>query len=208
VIRVLLLDVDGVLQFRRPEFVEAIERDYQWRHGYLAFQHELLNDPAEARCLIGDGDLLTLVQQILPRHVHGLSANQFIERWLADDIELNYELLDLMARVSVERIYLATNQEAVRAAHIAGLYAGRPWLTGTLFSHAIGHAKPDRSFFDEALAQIGRQPHECLFIDDKQVNVEGAGAAGLPSIHFRDNRQLTAKLNAYGLLPRRESSDS
>ena len=203
----LLLDVDGVLQFRRPEFLLAIERDYRWRHGYLAFERELLSDPAEARCLVGDGDLLTLVGQILPRHVHGLSAKEFIDRWLADDIELNDELLDHIARLAVERIYLATNQEAVRAAHIAGLYAGRPWLTGILSSHEVGHAKPDRAYFDEALARIGRPPQECLFIDDKQANVEGASTAGMPGIHFRGNRQLMADLTAYGLRPRRESSD-
>jgi putative hydrolase of the HAD superfamily len=200
VIRTLLLDVDGVLQFHRPEFVVAIERDYQWRHGYLAFQRELLQDPGEARSLIGDGDLLTVVRRVLPRHVQGLSADVFINRWLAGNIELNHELLDVIPRIAVEEIYLATNQEPVRAKHIAGLYTDRPWLTGILVSHEIGHAKPDRAFFDQALARIGRQPQECLFIDDKQTFVAGAIAAGLPSIHFHTNREIIADLAALGLL--------
>jgi HAD superfamily hydrolase (TIGR01509 family) len=201
VIRTLLLDVDGVLQFPRPEFVVAIERDYRWRRGYLAFQRELVQDPGEARSLVGDGDLLTVVRRILPRHVRGLSAEAFIERWLAENIELNHDLLDMIPRVNVERIYLATNQEPVRGARIAGLYADRSWLTGILMSHELGYRKPDGAFFDAALARIGRQPGECLFVDDKQAFVAGAVAAGLLSIQFRTNRQLAADLAAYGLLP-------
>jgi HAD superfamily hydrolase (TIGR01509 family) len=203
-IRTLLLDVDGVLQFPRPEFVVAIERDYRWRRGYLAFQRELLQDPGEARSLVGHGDLLTVVERILPRHVRGLSAEMFVGRWLAENIEPNHELLDMMPRVAVERIYLATNQEPVRGAHIAGLYADRPWLAGILVSHEIGHVKPDRAFFDEALARIGQRPRECLFVDDKQAFVVGAVTAGLPGIQFRSTHQLAADLAAYGLFPSRK----
>jgi len=47
VINTLLLDVDGVLRFHRPEFAAEVERDYRWRHGYLAFLRGLRQDPAE-----------------------------------------------------------------------------------------------------------------------------------------------------------------
>lgn len=199
-IRTLLLDVDGVLQCHRPGFVAAIERDYAWRRGFLAFQRELTQDPGEARSLVGDGDLLTVVERILPRHVRGLKAEVFLERWLRESIQLNHELLDLIAHLTVSQIYLATNQEPRRGARIAELYADRPWLTGILVSHEIGHKKPDRAFFEEALARIGRQPQDCLFIDDNPVFVAGAVAAGLPSLQFHSNLQLVAELTERGLL--------
>ncbi|MBM2615980.1 hypothetical protein JIG36_10470 [Actinoplanes sp. LDG1-06] len=62
----LLLDVDGVLQFPRAAFVAAIEHDYAWKSGFLAFQHELINDPAEARALVGDGELIRTVPAMWP----------------------------------------------------------------------------------------------------------------------------------------------
>jgi putative hydrolase of the HAD superfamily len=200
VIRTLLVDVDGVLQFPRPEFVDGIERDYRWADGYLAFQRELLRDPAEERCLVGDGDLLTVVERILPRHVTGLTAEAFLDRWLAENIEVNEELLDLLPRLAVDEIYLATNQEARRGARVRELYAGRPAVTGVLISYELGCRKPHREFFDAALARIGRTPGECLFVDDKRAFVDGAAEAGIAGVVYRDNDQLTAELTARKLL--------
>ena len=122
---------------------------------------------------------------------------------MADDIAPNQELLDAIALLTVDEIYLATNQDAVRGARIAQLYRDKPWLTGILVSHEIGYRKPDRAFFGEALRRIGRRPDECLFVDDNETFVAGAIAAGLPSIRFRGNHHLMAALAAYGLLPGR-----
>ncbi|WP_179855370.1 HAD-IA family hydrolase [Paractinoplanes atraurantiacus] len=192
----LLLDVDGVLQFPRPEFVRAIERDYSWRAGYLAFQRALLADPAEARALTGDGALITLVERLLPQHVAGLSAPVFLERWVTENIAVNEELLTMLPGLPFDEIYLATNQEAVRGARVRELYSGRPGITGFLISHELRHRKPGRAFFDAALARIGRTPSECMFVDDKQQYLDGAARAGLATILYRDNAQLVADLTA------------
>ncbi|GIF01563.1 hypothetical protein [Paractinoplanes rishiriensis] len=112
----LLLDVEGVVQFPRAQFVADIERDYRWRAGYLAFEQELLHDPGEARALVGDGDLLDVVARVLAGHVTGVTPRQFLDRWLAERIEPNHELLDLLPRLNVTQIFLITNQEVRRAA--------------------------------------------------------------------------------------------
>ncbi|XVV10246.1 HAD-IA family hydrolase [Actinoplanes sp. CA-131856] len=195
-IRTLLLDVDGVLQFPRPEFVEAIERDYAWRTGYLAFQDALLRDPAEARALTGDGELITLVERLLPGHVTGLPARTFLDRWVTENIALNEELLAVLPELPFEGIYLATNQESVRGGRVRELYAGRPGVTGFLISHELGQRKPHRAYFEVALARIGRVPSDCLFVDDKQQYVDGAARAGIAGILYRDNAQLLADLTA------------
>jgi HAD superfamily hydrolase (TIGR01509 family) len=200
VIDTLLLDVDGLLQFPRPQFVTDIERDYRWAAGYLAFQQELLGDPGEARALVGEGDLITVVARLLPRHVTGLSPQQFLDRWLAENIQLNEELLALLPLLRVAQIYLATNQEPVRGRRIRQLYAGRPGVTGILLSHELGFSKPDRAFFDAALAHVGRRPDECLFVDDKPLYVAGAAEAGIPGLLYRGNTQLVTDLGAAGLL--------
>ncbi|GAA0498168.1 haloacid dehalogenase [Paractinoplanes deccanensis] len=196
----LLLDVDGVLQFPRPRFVADIERDYRWAAGFLAFQRELLRDPAEARSLVGDGDLMSVVERLLPRHVSGLSAREFLDRWLAENIEVNQDLLDLLPAVEVAQIYLATNQEALRGRRVKQLYAGRPGVTGVLISHELGHRKPHRTFFDAVLARVARRPQECLFVDDKPAYVAGAADVGITGLLYRDNARFVAALKSYGLL--------
>lgn len=195
----LFVDVDGVLQFSRPQFTVEMERDYQWADGYLAFQRELLHDPGEARALLGLGDLVDVVRRLLPRHVAGLSAEAFLDRWVADNIVVNEALLGLLPGLSVAQVFLATNQEARRGARIRQLYEGRPGVSGLLISHELGVGKPDRAFFEKALEHADRRAHECLFIDDKPEYVDGAEHVGIATIHYRDNAQLEVELEQRGL---------
>jgi putative hydrolase of the HAD superfamily len=51
----------------------------------------------------------------------------------------------------------------------------------TVFSGDLGHAKPDAEIFAALLAKLDAKPGDCLFFDDRQVNVDGALAAGLHS---------------------------
>lgn len=48
-------------------------------------------------------------------------------------------------------------------------------------SYELGLAKPERDIFDFAVADLGIPAAEVLFIDDNQINVDGARAAGLSS---------------------------
>ncbi len=206
VIDTLLLDVDGVLQFPRPEFIVEIERDYRWASGFLAFQRELLQDPGEERTLVGDGDLVDVVRRLLPRHVTGLSAEQFLDRWVTGNIAVNEQLLECLPQIAVAQIFLATNQEAVRGAKVRQLYAGHPAIAGILISHELRSRKPYRSFFDAVLMRVRRRAYQCLFVDDKVTYLAGAAEAGIATVHYRDNDQLLTELAQRGLLtpPRAE----
>jgi putative hydrolase of the HAD superfamily len=48
-------------------------------------------------------------------------------------------------------------------------------------SHRTGLLKPDRSSFTNAAEKMGLEPEQILFLDDNQVNIEGAIEAGLIS---------------------------
>jgi HAD superfamily hydrolase (TIGR01509 family) len=200
VITTLLVDVDGVLQFGRPEFTAAMEREYKWRNGYMAFQHALLHDPAEAKALLGDGDQLDVIAKSLPAHVEGLKPEIFFDRWLSENIAVNDELIALLSQSQVKSIYIATNQEPHRAARIKAQYSKQPWLTGFLISSDLGHVKPDPAFFGEALKRIGKLADECLLIDDNRRYLAGAAEVGIKGILFRTNHDLAQQLAEFGLL--------
>jgi putative hydrolase of the HAD superfamily len=199
-ITTLLLDVDGVLVFGSPEFVATMDREYAWRDGIRAFMAELLTHPGEEASLVGHGDVLTLTTELLPAHVAGLDPQEFLDRWFAEDIVVNRELVELLAQSKFEAIYLATNQDPVRGKYIADMFATETWLDGCFASYALGCAKPDPEFFRIALARIGVPPQECLFIDDKEKYLAGAASVGIATIHYRDLAQLTAELRDLGLL--------
>jgi epoxide hydrolase-like predicted phosphatase len=64
------------------------------------------------------------------------------------------------------------------------------------FSAELGIMKPDPRIFQHALAALGVQPAEAVFVDDFMHNVEGARAVGMHAIHFQNPDQALADLEA------------
>ena len=60
----------------------------------------------------------------------------------------------------------------------------------------VGMRKPDPEIFALTLERLGLPAHACLFLDDLDVNVEAARAAGMHAVHFRDTAQAVADLEA------------
>lgn len=50
---------------------------------------------------------------------------------------------------------------------------------GIFLSNEMGMVKPDREAFEHVVARLGVLPEQVLFLDDNQINVDGARAAGL-----------------------------
>jgi 2-haloacid dehalogenase len=60
--------------------------------------------------------------------------------------------------------------------------------------------KPDSAIYFLALGRFGLKPSEALFIDDRQINVDGALAVGMHAHLFVDAEDLRARLAHEGLL--------
>ncbi|MEU4763889.1 HAD family phosphatase [Actinosynnema sp. NPDC023794] len=63
-----------------------------------------------------------------------------------------------------------------------------PWtrhFRHLVFSGDLGVAKPDPRIFAALAERIGARPADCVFFDDRQVNVDGAVAAGLQGVLWR-----------------------
>jgi len=59
-----------------------------------------------------------------------------------------------------------------------GMGLGR-YFEASFPSHLIGHLKPDRAAFEYVATALGCAPGRILFLDDNQVNVDGAFAVGM-----------------------------
>ena len=68
-----------------------------------------------------------------------------------------------------------------------------------VFSYEIGELKPAPAFFKVCVDKVGAPPGSCIFIDDALANVEGARAAGLQAVHYRDTPSLIAELGRLGV---------
>jgi putative hydrolase of the HAD superfamily len=58
----------------------------------------------------------------------------------------------------------------------------------------VGCRKPESRIYALTLERIAAPAGSCLFVDDVEVNVEGARRAGMNAVHFRDNEQAIAEI--------------
>lgn len=68
-------------------------------------------------------------------------------------------------------------------------------LDGSLISHEVHLLKPDPAIYRTFCQRFGVSPADCLFIDDKPQNIEGARQAGMQGIVFTSTQQLRRDLN-------------
>lgn len=59
--------------------------------------------------------------------------------------------------------------------------------------------KPDPEIYEYHLRRLELQANEAVFIDDRQVNVDGAKAVGMQGIFFENAEQLQADLGKLGV---------
>ena len=65
----------------------------------------------------------------------------------------------------------------------------------------VGCRKPEREIYEITLERLGTPARSCLFVDDVEVNCDGARSLGIQAVHFRDNDQAIGEIR--GLLAER-----
>ncbi len=77
-----------------------------------------------------------------------------------------------------------------------------PYMDGVIFSYEHKVIKPESKIYEILLQKYGLDPNECVFIDDRQENIEAAEAFGIRGIRFVDyaqtGRELEMLLEAQG----------
>jgi len=63
----------------------------------------------------------------------------------------------------------------------------------------LGLRKPDEAIYRMVLQITQRTPQECLFIDDREVNLECPRELGIKTILFKDAAQLRTELVSHGV---------
>src|SRR5258708_4396897 len=76
-----------------------------------------------------------------------------------------------------------------------------PWIGNfdvLVWSYQLHMAKPEPAIYRHVLNELGTQPEETLFIDDKCINVEAAQALGMKALEFTTVERLRDDLIAAG----------
>lgn len=193
-IRALMVDADGVLVRGRPSDGErwssSIEADLGLR---LADLQQHFFTPHWEAIITGQLGLVDALKPVLQRIASRLSPHDFIEYWFAHDALLDRNLIADLDRQREQgvKVYLATNQEHLRAAYLIEELGLGQHCDGIYYSAAMGCRKPDSRFFEAAAALSNMPAHELLLLDDLVENVSAARKAGWQAAHWTPDSSLS-----------------
>jgi putative hydrolase of the HAD superfamily len=177
----LMLDVDGVLVFGRPN---------DGQHWMVGLQDDLGIVPrdisrsffkAETNSVFeGRMDLLPTLQIGLDEIGSNIRAEDFVSYWFEMSSRIVQPVLSdvRQARAQGVPVYLATNQCHERADHLLHTVGLGDEIDGIVYSAMAGYQKPHPGFYSFAEQKTGYSPQDLIMVDDKLENVEAAKAAG------------------------------
>ncbi|MGB6874686.1 MAG: HAD family phosphatase [Candidatus Acidiferrales bacterium] len=112
------------------------------------------------------------------------------------------ESLEVLRRLAKPRRYLvsALNNESrdLNAYRIERFHL-REYFDVFLSSCYLGVRKPDKTIYELALSITQRKGEECVFVDDRALNLECARELGMHIIQFKDAAQLEKELRQLGV---------
>ncbi len=190
--RAVIFDVDGVLvhgHHANPARVRA------WDANMLAdmgidpdrFRQEFTFDIFMKKVIIGEMSLIEALERRLPALGYRGSPLAFAHYWLRQDSVLNEPLLAVVRQLKQSgtcRLYIATNQEHLRASWLWGHLGLSDVFEDMFYSARVGVLKPDKKFFDFIEHRIGPQQEPPLLFDDTPKVIDGARKHGWEAVQF------------------------
>ena len=186
-IKALMLDVDGVLVDGRPEdgrhWHASIEEDLGLTSA--ALQEQFFASHWE-NIVLGRAGLMDGLTNALQKIAPHVSPATLVSYWFEKDSRLVASFLPELSwvRSAGIRVYLATNQEHLRAAWLTEKLGLAEHVDGIFYSAHLGAKKPDPGFFAKVQAAVGLRGAELLLIDDSRENIEAAREAGWQAFHW------------------------
>jgi putative hydrolase of the HAD superfamily len=198
--RIVLFDADGVVQLPASTWRPALKALCPEPNRCNEFLADIF--AAEAPCLTGSLDFEISLSEVLGRWGADASPADAISIWT--QIEPREDILGIVASVKSAGVpvALATNQQAYRAEFMAKQLKYASLFDHLFFSCELGYSKPNADYFSTALALVGFEPSEALFIDDHEANVVAARSCGLNGEVFHASEgegRLRELLLEYGL---------
>ena len=95
--------------------------------------------------------------------------------------------------------YMLSNESRELMAYRIPTFGLSGLFDAFLVSAYIALRKPEAAFFQCALDVSQRQPEECVFIDDREENLEGARQVGIQGIRMTSPEQVIAELRRLGV---------
>jgi putative hydrolase of the HAD superfamily len=160
-------------------------------------RHELLLHAFET----GEASLEEYLNRVVFYRQRPFTREEF-KAFLFEQSKPCSEALALLGGVAAQKKYLlaALNNESLELNHYRiEKFRLRNYFEVFLSSCYLGVRKPGADIYRLALHITQREPGECLFIDDRSLNLECARELGMRTIHFQNSNQLREDLLRSGV---------
>ncbi len=133
---------------------------------------------------LSDEDAVLAIKKRLPDRLWDV-AEKIYYNWVDNipEIEGMSELIDRIKTRYGVKTFLLSNISKYFASHANEIPILNK-LDGCVFSGPIGIVKPSREIFEHLCVKYKLSPEECLFIDDRADNIEGAIRCGFKGYIF------------------------
>ncbi len=196
----LMLDVDGVLVNGRPAdgrpFATGLKADLGLSAERL--QKAFFHRHWEA-IVTGKEPMTGRLAEVLAGIAPHIPVETLIAYWFANDSRIDEDVLAGATALRAEgwRVFLATNQEHLRARYLMETLGLGSHVDGIVYSAALGHRKPTHEFFRGAETAVSADPQDLVLVDDALANVEAARRCGWRAIHWTNQVPLPELLGPY-----------
>jgi len=130
-----------------------------------------------------------------------ITAAQFLEEftvWPKNVFPGSFELLEQLS--TKYRLACLSNTNALHWPRVCDELGLARYFDSCFASHLIGMLKPDAEIFELVVEQLGCPPARILFLDDNQLNVASARAAGMIARRVAGLAEVRAALMETGVL--------
>ena len=180
-VRHVLLDADGVLQGLPGGWFERL-RPWLGDRSEEFIKRSWID---EVPCLCGEGDFFDHLERHLAAYDVDVPVRELFDAvWTS--IELVPSSIELVHRLRAAGygVHLGTNQERHRAHYMRTTLGFDELFDVSCYSWELGAVKTEPAYFEQAVALIGAEPDEIVFVDDRLENVETARSVGLAGVHW------------------------
>jgi putative hydrolase of the HAD superfamily len=149
---------------------------------------------------LSEVDFLAAVREALePLLGHRPQMHRFKEIYF-EALEPNGPMVELMREIKARdyRMALLTNNVREWEPLWRSMLPVDEIFELVVDSAFVGVRKPDPPIYELTIERLGDgiDPADCLFVDDVLANVEAARELGMVAVHFRENRQAIAEIEA------------
>ncbi len=147
---------------------------------------------------ITEQDVAERAKPLLPGRLHKI-AEELATRWWDPIIPVE-GMEDVVRRLKENGygIYLLSNAGYTHRDYW-GSVPGSQYFDGIVVSAYERLVKPQPEIYTRLLARFGLKGEECLFVDDRELNLAGAEIAGMHSMIFKGREDFLMRLEKAGI---------